>query len=285
MGSLLTRRELLKWMGVGGASLAAASLIIPKFASAADKVQPNAAATAQRLRRWTMIIDLRRCDGCIGLNMAPQCTQACILGHQLPEGMQFIQVFEYDLPRGGTYFLPAPCMQCQNAPCLNVCPVGATFATPEGVVLIDQQRCIGCRICMAACPYSRRFFNWGTPKQPAAAATQKYDLDMQTPAIKGTVMKCSFCQNLARTGLVPYCASGCPRKAIYYGDLEEDLATNTKEVIQVSTFLAHNQGFRLKEELNTQPRVYYIPGHGEAVGRSPYQNGLKQVTWPWGGKS
>ena len=279
----ITRRELLKRLGLGGAALVAASFI-PKLAGAETSSQ-TVAVTGTRLRRWSMIIDLRRCDGCIGLGLPPQCAQACILGHLAPVGMEWIQVFEYDLPRGGTYYLPAPCMHCQNPPCNNVCPIGATFTTPEGLVLIDQDRCFGCRACMAACPYSRRFFNWGEPVQPAEARNQKYSVEAQIPAKRGTVMKCDFCQDLAREGLVPYCTSACPRRAIYFGDLEEDLATNTKDVVLISRFLAQNNAFRLKEELKTLPRVYYIPGHGEAVGRTPYQRGLKPVTWPWAGKS
>ena len=83
-------------------------------------------------------------------------------------------------------------------------------------------------------------------------------------------------------GLVPIAFPGAP-EGDHYGDLEEDLATNTKDVVLISRFLAENNAFRLKEELKTLPRVYYIPGHGEAVGRTPYQRGLKPVTWPWGG--
>jgi len=227
-----------------------------------------------------MVINLRRCDGCIGLNLPPQCTQSCILGHQAPVGMEWIQVYEYEFENGGSYFLPAPCMMCQNAPCVAVCPVGATFATPEGVVLVDQQRCIGCRLCMAACPYQRRFFNWGAPQVPPEARSGQYNVEHQRPAIKGTVMKCDFCPDLARTGVVPFCVSGCPRKAIWYGDLEEDIATNSEDVVKLSRFLAHNQAYRFKEDLSTQPRVYSLPGHGQDVGRNPYQSGLLKVTWP-----
>lgn len=227
-----------------------------------------------------MVINLRRCDGCIGLGLPPQCTQSCILGHHVPVGMEWIQVYEYEFERGGTYFLPAPCMMCENSPCVNVCPVGATFHTPEGLVLIDQQRCIGCRLCMAACPYQRRFFNWGSPKIPSAATSYQYSVERQVPAIKGTVMKCDFCPDMAREGVVPFCISGCPRKAIWYGDLEEDIATNSEEVVKLSRYLAKNQAYRFKEELGTQPRVFYVPGHGQDVGRNPYQSGLRKVTWP-----
>ena len=227
-----------------------------------------------------MVIDLRYCDGCQSTGKPPQCTEACIQGHFAPEPMEWIQVYEPPLPGGGTQFVPTPCQQCQNAPCVNVCPVGATFSTPEGVVLIDQQRCIGCRLCMEACPYDRRFFNWGQPPVPPEATFMEYDVMHQT-AIKGTVMKCDFCPDMARSGRLPYCAQGCPNNAIYYGDLEEDVATNGKQVVKLSRLLSEDDAYRQKENLGTEPRVYYIPGHGEMVGRDAYTTGRMPTTWPW----
>ena len=195
--------------------------------------------------------------------------------------MEWIQVYEAQLGAKGTQFIPTPCQQCQNAPCVNVCPVGATFATPEGTVLIDQQRCIGCRICMEACPYDRRFFNWGAPPQPPETMFLEYSPEHQDPAIRGTVMKCDFCPDMARAGRLPYCAQGCPNDAIYYGDLEEDVATNGRQVVKLSRFLAENSAYRQKEDLGTEPRVHYIPGHGEAVGRLASTKGRKPTEWPW----
>jgi len=159
--------------------------------------------------------------------------------------------------------------------------VGATFTTPEGTVLIDQGRCIGCRICMAACPYDRRFFNWGNPPAPPESKLADYHVEHQVPAKRGTVMKCDFCPDMARAGKLPYCAQACPTNAIYYGDFEEDIATNGVELVQLSRFLTDNQAFRLKEDFGTKPRVYYVPGHGEAVGRNPYTKGRKATKWPW----
>ncbi|MEE8163269.1 MAG: 4Fe-4S dicluster domain-containing protein [Anaerolineae bacterium] len=189
-----------------------------------------------------------------------------------------------DLPGGGTYFLPVPCYQCENAPCVNVCPVGATYHTKDGIVLIDQRRCIGCRMCMAACPYQRRFFNWGTPDLPPEAAFVEYSPEHQIPAIKGTVMKCDFCPNMMRSGKLPYCAAACPRKVLYMGDLNEDIASNGVEVVKLSKFLDQNNAYRYKEELGTQPRVWYLPGHGQNSGRKPDDpRQLKPATWTWGG--
>jgi molybdopterin-containing oxidoreductase family membrane subunit len=279
----LTRRKTLKILGGVGLS----AIIAPGLLLQLGKKLGNAgisrvnAVTGLRLRRWAMAIDLRYCDGCQSASKPPQCTEACIQGHFAPQPMEWIQVYEPALPGGGTQFVPTPCQQCQHAPCVNVCPVGATFATPEGVVLIDQDRCIGCRLCMEACPYDRRFFNWGQPPLPPEAVFMEYDPIHQTPAQVGTVMKCDFCPDLARAGRLPYCAQACPNHAIYYGDLEEDLATNGAAVVKLSRLLSEDSTYRLKENLGTMPRVYYIPGHGELVGRDAYKTGRLPTQWPW----
>ena len=272
-----SRRWFLGRLALGaGVAATAAALPLRTQSNAADPTPPS-----RRLRRWSMVIDLRRCDGCQSVNKPPQCTEACIQGHFAPKPMEWIQVYEVPLGDKGTQFVPTPCQQCQNAPCVNVCPVGATFATPEGTVLIDQTRCIGCRICMEACPYDRRFFNWGNPPQPPQTMFMEYSPEHQDPAIRGTVMKCDFCPDMARAGRLPYCAQGCPNDAIYYGDLEEDVATNGVDVVKLSRFLAENSAYRQKEDLGTEPRVHYIPGHGEAVGRLASTTGRKPTEWPW----
>jgi molybdopterin-containing oxidoreductase family iron-sulfur binding subunit len=251
------------------------------LAQPAEPLAAEEVTQMARRRQWTMIIDLRSCDGCQSIGLPPQCTTACIEGHLSPEPMEWIEVFEEEVPGEGTRFVPTPCQHCQNPPCVNVCPVAATFSSPEGLVLIDQERCIGCRICMAACPYDRRSFNWGAPPVPPEALLAEYDIETQVPAIKGTVMKCDFCPDMVRAGTLPYCIQGCPHRAIYYGDLEEDLATNGRELVSISRYLADHNAFHIKEELGTQPRVFYIPGHGEAVGRVPTREGRLPIQWPW----
>jgi len=277
------RRQALQVLGgVALSALAAPAILLgERKASGQGSTRPADGMTGQRLRRWAMVIDLRYCDGCQSVGKPPQCTEACIQGHFAPQPMEWIQVYEAPLQGAGTQFIPTPCQQCQNAPCVNVCPVGATFSTPEGVVLIDQQRCIGCRLCMEACPYDRRFFNWGDAPIPPEATFMEYDPMHQSPAQKGTVMKCDFCPDMARAGKLPYCAQGCPNHAIYYGDLEEDLATNGQDVVKLSRFLSEDSTYRLKENLGTEPRVYYIPGHGELVGRDAFDTGRQPTEWPW----
>jgi len=282
----VSRREAMKRLGLGGAAVAIPLVGLPALIgkSTASAVDEPAVGPSGRVRQWGMLIDLRKCDGCQSQGTAPQCTTACIEGHFAPEPMEWIQVFEEEIgggESGGTHFLPTPCQQCQNPPCVNVCPVAATFSSPEGVVLIDQQRCIGCRMCMAACPYDRRFFNWGDAPRPVESLLADYSIEHQIGAPKGTVMKCDFCPDMARAGTLPMCVQACPQKAIYYGDLEEDIATNGANVITFTDFAAESSSFRIKEDLGTEPRVRYIQGHGELVGRDKNTTGRIPTTWPW----
>ncbi len=299
------RRFLQIATAAGAAALGAAALpglarqptdpAAPEAGSvAAHRRRPKGSEREPRLRQWMMAIDLRRCDGCQSQGTPPQCTSACISGHFIPEPMEWIEVYEHeqsaeleavhthglvDPSVQGSLFMPTPCMQCQNPPCVNVCPVGATWSTPEGVVLIDPDRCIGCRMCMAACPYERRFFAWSHPPIPPAALFVEPSAEHQVPVQKGTVSKCDFCPEMAREGRLPFCAQACPQNAIYYGDLEEDVATNGREVVRASRFLGTHTAFRYKEELGTRPRVYYIPGHGELAGRDPTSHGRLPTRW------
>ena len=98
---------------------------------------------------------------------------------------------------------------------------------------------------------------------------------------RGVVYKCDFCPEMARAGRLPFCAQACPNKAIYYGDLEEDIATNGEDLVVFSRYISENSAFRYKEDLGTRPRVYFIAGHGQDVGRSPGERGRKGTKWPW----
>ena len=235
----------------GGAGLAAAPLVPIAFPEA------QAAAT-KKDRQWVMVIDMRRCDGC------KKCTEACQAEHELPKNFEWIKVFEVKDATGGKYFMPRPCFQCENAPCLRVCPTAATFRDDEGVVLVDQDRCIGCRMCMAACPYGARYFNYVDPPKPKHPF-QKATPEFPVPQQKGTVGKCMFCVHRTEDGKLPACVEACGMEAIYIGDLVEDVATNGHETVRLSQFLKENDAFRYKEELGTRPRMYYIAGHGQLV--------------------
>lgn len=209
-------------------------------------------------QRWVMVIDLARCDGC------HLCTQACNTMHKVPEGQEWIRVFKMqDSRTNATFWFPKPCFQCDNSPCTKVCPVSATYKREDGVVLIDQDRCIGCRYCMAACPYSSRFFTWAEPVQTPEERALPYDVEMNTPHRRGVAEKCLFCPSLLRKGELPACAANCPMGAIYAGDEVEDMVTNgVGEAASFSKLIKDNGGYRYLDELGTKPRVWYLPPRG-----------------------
>jgi molybdopterin-containing oxidoreductase family iron-sulfur binding subunit len=248
MAGGISRRQLLGTLGgLGGAALAAGFVPV---------AFPEAAETSEKARQWAMVIDLRKCDGC------KACTEACQEEHQLPASFEWIKVFDVKDAQGNAYHMPRPCFQCESAPCLKVCPVAATFQTPDGVVLVDQDRCIGCRMCMAACPYGARYFNYSAPPghpHPFQKATPEHPVPQQ----QGTVGKCMFCVHRTKDGKLPACVDACGMGAIYIGDLVEDVATNGQETVRLSQFIRDNDAFRYKEELGTSPRVWYIAGHGQ----------------------
>lgn len=206
-------------------------------------------------RRWTMVIDLAKCDGC------GACAAACSKMHHTPPDRQWIKVLRMqDDKNHAPYWFPKPCFHCDNPPCTKVCPVDATFKREDGIVLIDNERCIGCRFCMAACPYSTRSFNWGPPQESDAALTHEYSPETGFPRKMGTVEKCDFCPDMAARGLLPVCVTNCPMGAIYYGDENEDAVTNAKgETERLSKLLADRSAYRYMEELGTKPRVHYLP--------------------------
>ncbi|OFX26565.1 MAG: hypothetical protein A2033_08710 [Bacteroidetes bacterium GWA2_31_9] len=171
------------------------------------------------------------------------------------------------------YFMPKPCMHCDNPPCVSVCPVDATFKRNDGPVLIDNERCIGCRFCIAACPYSARIFHWFDPKDAELYKDQPYDVELNVPQKRGTVTKCLFSADRLRKNELPYCVSNCPNGVYYFGDKNEDAVTNgtTKETVRLSSLLKENAAYRLMEELGQEPRVYYLPPRGR-TGTIPEQN-------------
>lgn len=181
----LSRREFIKRSAQVGGFLTILSLPLVSLLTNSKVTASPFSMVPAKVRAWCMVIDLKKCEGCVTLGTPPHCTQACIVAHYVPAGQQWIEVYQVELPGGGSYFLPTPCYQCENAPCVNVCPVAATYHDADGIVLIDHHRCIGCRLCMAACPYQRRFFNWGTPELPPEAALAEYSPLYPVPGGKG----------------------------------------------------------------------------------------------------
>ncbi len=208
-------------------------------------------------KKFVMVFDLSKCDGC------KKCTEACQKMHYTESDREWIKVFTmHEAEAEAPYYLPKPCFHCDNPTCTKVCPVNATFKRQDGIVLIDNERCIGCRMCMAACPYSTRFFNWSHPSsaQKKAIGNIAYSPEQSIPRRMGTVEKCDFCPDMIRQGKMPACVSGCPMDVIYFGDQNEDAVTNASGVtVKLSQFLEQNAGYRQLEELGTEPRVYYLP--------------------------
>jgi len=212
-------------------------------------------------RRWVMVIDLARCRN------ARKCMEACQSHHQLRPEQHHINVLQMkDARHTAPYYMPKPCMHCDNPPCTKVCPVNATFKRDDGIVLIDNERCIGCRFCVAACPYSARVFNWLDPRDDEQYEGVTYNIEANVPQKKGTISKCLFSADRLREGKLPSCVSACPNSVYWFGDQNEDAVTNgtTGETVSFSGLLRDNAGYTLLEELGTKPRVYYLPPKGRA---------------------
>ncbi len=228
-------------------------------------------------KKFVMVIDLSRCKN------LRKCQEACNHAHQVNPGQNWIKVLSMqDGDETAPYWQPTNCMHCDEPPCVKVCPVDATFKRQDGIVLIDSDRCIGCRFCMAACPYSSRVFNWGEPALTNEAtnpvhhvdvvAGQPYSSETSLPQQKGTVGKCDFCPDMTRKGKLPHCVSACPNGVYMFGDMNEDSVTNGAETFRFSDLIKDKAGYRLMEDLGTKPRVYYLP----PVNRSfPYESGLE----------
>jgi len=255
---VLSRRNLLATLGIAATGGALAMVSYRDEAQAATTSKAVNAAKAAK-HAWCMVIDLRTCDGC------KLCTISCQKRHGLREEQTWINVYEMKDSSGGTFSMPRPCMMCEDPPCMYVCPVGATIRKDDGLVLVDTEACVGSRACMAACPYEARYFNWTEPLPPKRLPMAS---SPEMPvARKGTVGKCVFCADRLPSGELPACVSGCAMGVLYIGDLVTDIAVNgLGATVVLSEFLRANDAVRYKEELGTNPRVYYIAGHGQDLG-------------------
>ncbi len=221
-------------------------------------------------KKLVMVIDLARCKN------LKKCQEACNHMHHIHPGQNWIKVYSLqESPNTAPYWQPTTCMHCDEPPCVKVCPVDATFKRQDNIVLIDSDRCIGCRFCMAACPYSSRVFNWEDPKLGKEIAEQPYSCETSMPQKKGTVGKCDFCPDMVRKGELPHCVSACPNGVFFFGDMNEDSVSNGAETFRFSELIKDKAGYRLMEDLGTKPNVYYLP----PVNRSfPYESGLEHKT-------
>ncbi|WP_088189661.1 4Fe-4S dicluster domain-containing protein [Desulfosporosinus sp. FKA] len=225
-------------------------------------------------KRWGMAIDQSRCVGCW------TCAIACKSINNEPLGIFWNRVLTctpnenaltaapaataIDVPHG-TFpdlelaYQPTACQHCNNAPCQKVCPVGATFRREDGVILVDFERCIGCRFCMAACPYGVRVFNWEKGKY-APDFPVGYGRDYRTEGRLvftperpvGVAEKCTFCVERLDNGQQPMCAASCPAGARIFGDLNDPQS-------DVSVAVREQGGRQLLGDLGTDPNIFYLP--------------------------
>ncbi|TFH49945.1 MAG: 4Fe-4S dicluster domain-containing protein [Bacteroidia bacterium] len=224
-----------------------------KVAKSETKQQIKRSYSGLPDRKFVMVIDLAKCKN------ARKCVDACQEGHMLPRDHEWIKIYLLqDSNRTDRYWFPKPCYHCDNPLCVSVCPVGATYKREDGIVLVDNKRCIGCKFCMTACPYSARVFNWKDP-EVEVPKDHVYDPELNIPAVEGTVGKCVFCADRLRINELPRCVKACPMGVIYFGDLNEDAVTNGVETLKFSSLMVEKHGYRHMEELGTMPSVYYLP--------------------------
>lgn len=251
-----SRRDLLR---LGGAAAATAAVSGP-------------AAAEPRRRRWGMAIDLDRCTLC------GSCTVACKEENNVPTvgsdpehagaQIEWMSILWQEPEQGGGLptGMPFPCQHCAEAPCVKVCPVGATYKNADGITMQIWDRCIGCRYCMVACPYGRRSFNWEEPRWDGTLQ-QLLNPDVATRP-GGVVEKCTFCHHRIRRvreqaavegrelrddelQRLPACAAACPAEAIVFGDLHDPDS-------RVSELARDPRRFQLLDYLGTDPSVVYL---------------------------
>jgi molybdopterin-containing oxidoreductase family iron-sulfur binding subunit len=207
--------------------------------------------------------NVTRCEGFM------ECVTACVKENNLDRisHTQYIRIFEmahgemtpdvgdgkyfHEVPVEDHFYMGVQCFQCDKAPCVKACPTKATWQEPDGIVVVDYDWCIGCRYCMAACPYWGRRFNWNKPHVPLKEMTKKQHYLGNRLRGKGQVEKCTFCVQRSREGRLPACVEACPTGARVFGNLLDPES-------EIRFVLKHKKVFRLKEDLGTDPKFWYF---------------------------
>jgi len=277
--SKIKRRDFIKYLGVGIVGTVAVVELSDKLLNL-DAVKPQ-----EEVKKmypppivnadFAMMIDVGACIGC------RRCLHACKLENNSPDApsnIEWIDLFEMknlrpvtevegippkdsvknytDAPKKGFWYLSFNCFHCEDPPCTKVCPTGATYKDSDGLVLINYDKCIGCRFCLAACPYNARHFNWWSPTNPPSRISpidgSVVPLNPLVPLRpKGVAEKCTFCVHRVRKGGIPRCVEVCPKRARHFGDLNDPKS-------EVSILLDTVRTHRLREDLNTKPMLYYF---------------------------
>ncbi len=216
-----------------------------------NHVTGSAAREGIPYRKFAMVVDLGRCKN------ARKCIEGCQEAHGLRPDQEWLKVYKMqESKETAPYWFPKTCYHCDNAPCVSVCPVSASYKRSDGIVLIDSDACIGCKYCMVACPYETRVFNY---RKPAVEDDGEYSPETSLPVKEGTVGKCDFCPDMVREGRLPHCITACPNGAMYFGDVMEDTVTNGDETIRLKELLKDKAGYRYMEYFGTEPNTYYLP--------------------------
>ncbi len=261
----LTRRDFLVVAGAAAGSVVAAEALTTGLLSPfANLKQQQVEGVAEAAHggssgfRWGMVINLDKCIGCA------YCQRACSATNDVAAGMEWNIVVEEKTTAGNTFFFTRPCLHCQHAPCVEVCPVKATYQREDGLVVMDYDRCIGCRYCQVACPYDARRFNWERRHEDDNEWTPTWGIPEVDRRPRGVVEKCTFCIQRIDQGLenglvpgddydaTPACVNICPVEARVFGNLNDPDS-------KISKTIEANATFRLQEDLGTNPNVYYIP--------------------------
>lgn len=254
------RREFLKIAGASVLMLMAPAILRPVRAKE-NVIVPGVGfppAKALTAKRWAMAVDPLKCrDGCV------DCITACHEAHNVPDfgnlkdEVKWIwtEPFAAAFPDNHHAYhgqtikklrLPVLCNHCANPPCVRVCPTKATFQRPDGIVAMDYHRCIGCRLCMAACPYGARSMNYREPRPFIA----KINPDFPTRT-RGVVEKCNFCEERLAKGKLPACVTACKQKALVFGDGEDSRS-------EIRLLLEKRFNLQRRAQLGTAPQIYYI---------------------------
>jgi phenylacetyl-CoA:acceptor oxidoreductase 27-kDa subunit len=264
----LNRRDFLVLGGTAAGSIVAAQVLTTGVLSPFGQLKQRqvtgdaAPEKASSEYHWGMVINLEKCIGC------EYCQRSCSATNDVLDDKPWNIVVEDQLDNGQTFFFSRPCLHCQDAPCVEVCPVQATYHREDGLVVMDYDRCIGCRYCEVACPYDARKFNWAerTDVNPYIPTWGEAEVERRP---RGVVEKCTFCIHRIDAGLAnglmpgvdrdatPACVNACPVGARTFGNLKDPNS-------RVSQAIANNPTLRLREELGTEPSVYYIPPKKEA---------------------
>lgn len=249
----LSRRDVLK---MTGAAIGVATAMSIASSSASPK---HSHGEGDSPYSWGMLVDINLCIGC------NYCTYACQAVNNLQDEMIYNVVTTETTTNDEEYFLSRPCMHCDEPPCVHVCPVAATYKRDDGIVTMDYELCIGCRYCQVACPYDVRVFNWEDHGGQVSPRVPDFGIPEVEDRPRGVMEKCTFCQHRIDPGVerglvpgvdegaTPACVVACPTGARVFGNLKDEHSP-------ISEVLSKTPNpIRLREDLSTEPKVYYVP--------------------------